>query len=641
MPESDIHKNTLATELPPGQSRWLLELGLAVMAMFFVLSSTVHAQTAIRLAGTGGPKQPSTAGTAALASSSTRVKLASRDELSRRDEWSRNEWSGDLKQILGNAMRDLDASRLPSLDQARANLEKQLAVVEAYIRPETSNGQAWSRFLKLDQIREALNQPNPSEAELAQLEMNLRQNYPGLESNAITGLRDALVEFKHAARYGGNPERTIQVFEARIQALVASLDQDAAADPAKLAEDVGRIVNYLYTGNQSPDAIQQLRSKFNRANAEVYANESMLNRVASRAVAEPSPVDECILGTRVLGRACLQGSVGLDLLPMYEGISLKLNLTGNLTSQNRGYNRGVVLRTTGNSPIFASKQILVTTDGITSSPATVATDLTTTIQAIEHKLRIVRKIARRKAAEQKPQADAIAQGRMQNRIRTQYDAQVEERLSEARGQLTQLKAGGELETKLERFDMPQPAIAFYSTSDAVNANVVQAASFQLAASEPCPLPRPADSQVVIQIHQSLLINALESFLSDRTVRNTDVDDLAQQIAGEVPQDLQSKQDEEPWEITMVGYNPVQIDFDDDRVKLTLRFTRMAGSDEAKTITGGAVVTVVYEPRFQSGRLELRRVGDIDIQLPGIRSQNRATVLRSAARAKLDPVFQEE
>ena len=64
------------------------------MALFFVLSSIVHAQTAIRLAGTGGSNQPSTVGAAAFVSSSKMVKLAARNEL------SRNELSRDLKQIL-------------------------------------------------------------------------------------------------------------------------------------------------------------------------------------------------------------------------------------------------------------------------------------------------------------------------------------------------------------------------------------------------------------------------------------------------------------------------------------------------------------------------------------------------------------
>ena len=319
--------------------------------------------------------------------------------------------TSDLQQIMLSAMAELDAGSLPEMDSARAVLERELEQVNQYIEPETPNGQAWSRFLQLDAIREEMKQQNPNPTRLAQLEVNLQQNYPGLESDPLLDLRSALRDVKRAARYGSNPDRTIQVLNARMQALVKLLDENPDATSLDVAEDVGRILNYLYESNQAPSAVSKLRGRFSMANAEVYASEALLNQVAARGVAEPSPVDECILGTRILGRACLQGSVAVDLLPMHRGVSLNLNLSGNLTSQNRGYNRGVVLRTSGTSPVFASKPITVTPEAISAGPSSVSTNLRTTIHRIEHRSRLVRKIAKKKAAQQKPQADAIAQGR--------------------------------------------------------------------------------------------------------------------------------------------------------------------------------------------------------------------------------------
>ena len=75
-----------------------------------------------------------------------------------------------------------------------------------------------------------------------------------------------------------------------------------------------------------------------------------------------------------------------------------------------------------------------------------------------------------------------------------------------------------------------------------------------------------------------------------------------QLVGEVPEDLELPPEDDPWEISMVAYNPIQIEFDDDRIKLALRFTRMEGRDQ--TISGGAVVTVTYVPHFEDGVLNL-------------------------------------
>ncbi len=57
-----------------------------------------------------------------------------------------------------------------------------------------------------------------------------------------------------------------------------------------------------------------------------------------------------------------------------------------------------------------------------------ATELQTSINQIEHRLRIVRRIATRKAAEQQPEANAIGQGRLQSRLAKQFNDQIEQQL---------------------------------------------------------------------------------------------------------------------------------------------------------------------------------------------------------------------
>ena len=129
------------------------------------------------------------------------------------------------------------------------------------------------------------------------------------------------------------------------------------------------------------------------------------------------------------------GAVNVDLLPMTGGVSAQLNLNANLTTRSNGFNRGVVIGATSYSPVNVTKQIFVTPSGISASPTNVATNLQSSLDAIAHRSRMVRRIARRKAAEQKPLADAIAEGRMQNRIRNQYNEQIDQQWSTANTRL--------------------------------------------------------------------------------------------------------------------------------------------------------------------------------------------------------------
>lgn len=548
-----------------------------------------------------------------------------------------------LQEIVLRARESLDPNDLPDIEEAKQELYQAIARVQSYVGIETRRGQQWSDFLKLDEIIEEVEKKTPDFRRFIYFEMNMRQNYPGLENGPMLELRRALDKARRALTYGRSPETTIEVLERRIDQFVSTLNEGAETDlPPARAEfetvyQLGRIANYFHEMEQTPWALTELRSQFGVPNVQVYAKESILNRFLSRPVAQPSPVDECILGTRILGRAFLSGNVSADILPMHNGVAMKLNMSANMTSTNRGYNRGVVLRTTGSSPVFATKTVYASLDGISSSPTEVATNLMTSVNGIEHRLRIVRRIARKQAAKQKPQADAISEGRLQTRLRQEYDQQVEEQLMQARGQLASVRQKSQTRPEFQRLDVPRPSLAVYSTSNTVNANVMQAATFQLAASEPCKIKRPRTSQVVLELHESALNNLLHSVLAGRTIRHHDLDDLAMQILGRVPEELAEMENQEQFEVEFPTYNPISVELANNQVRLTLRFAQVTGAD--RTLRG-ATVSVTYSPSYRRGVFTLRRDGDLEIDVTSARSNIARTSLNSALRAKMEPLFKE-
>ena len=545
--------------------------------------------------------------------------------------------SRTLQNVLQQAKSDLDSGKLPKIDAARANLGMAIANFRAYVGLATGTGRAWNKFLRLDELAEEIEKERPSGNRLADIEMNMRQNYLGLEYPEFLRLRSALTDMVRASKYGSAPDRTVEFLEALIDSVTKELSDPVEDSGLRRSSRVGLVANYLHETSQAPWAVSAIREQFNIPNVQLYAQEQLVNRFVARAVAEPSPVNECILGTRILGNACLSGFVNADLLPMNNGIALMLTMNATLSSRNKGYNRGVVFNTTGNSPVLASKQIVITPNGVSTSPASVSTNLQSNINSIEHKLRIVRRIARKKAAEQKPQADRIAEGRMQTKIQTQFDQQVDTQVAQAGGGLSFLNQPPRPE--MVRIGVPKPSLAVYSTDSTVNGNMVQAASYQLSAPNSCPFGSPFDALVVLEAHQSAINNALDIALGGRTIRSEELDDYAKQITGSVSPEIKEESEGEPWTITLASFHPVELEFDNNVVKLQLRISDMTRGEQR--LSDDAIISATYRPTYFNGVLTLKREGEVTIEFTRQARGLRVVTLRSFLKGKFDKALQEE
>lgn len=545
--------------------------------------------------------------------------------------------SRQLQNIVIQAIDSLEAAKIPNLDNAKQRLSAEVIRLENYLNPASANGQAWSKFLQLEKLKEELKSERPNVATMVGLETNMKQNYPGLEFSQFTGVRQGIGEVVRALRYGYAPEKAIEQLEFKLKQLVSTLDEPAIGAGTDRSFAVGLMANYLHEMNQAPAALAQLRQLFAVPNVQVHVREALINRLVARPVAEPNAVNECLLGTHVVGRAFLTGNVNADLLPMVGGVSLRLNMNANVTTSSNGYNRGVVFGTTAFSPVYASKTIFVTPGGISSTSASVATNLQTSINTIDHRFRIVRRIAKRKAAEQKPLADSIAQGRLQNRISGQYEQQVEQQLANARVQFAKLQS--QTPPELTRLGVPLPTYGFHSDDSAVHGQVRQAAPFQLAAFRSSTISTPKNCDIVVEAHQSAVVNALDLMLGDRTIRSADLDDYARQATGTVSEEIQQEADGEAWSITLATYRPVEIDLDDSQVTIKLRVTQMTRGEQ--TLDDGSFVTAVYAPSYSNGVLKLTRQGEVDVAFARATRGLRVVTLRSFLKGKFDKFFKEQ
>jgi chorismate mutase len=537
-----------------------------------------------------------------------------------------------LQRILERARGEIDSARLPQLLPAKQHVAESLAQLESFIVKDSPNGRLWSSFLRLPEIHQQLESDSPSYATLLDLETNMRQNYLGLEYPQFVRLRDAVRDFSYAARFHNQEDKFIKFLNESLEQLIDQTKQAKSVDD-ELTNELVTVANNLSQSKLASGSLQELRGMFSTQNIQLSIDEKLVSRLAGRPVAQPQDVDEVILGTRILGKAFMNGNVTTRLLPMHNGIGLQLDLSACLATRSRGYNRGVVLNTTSSSPVLATKQVFLSDTGVSSPPTMISTQLQSQIHSIEHRLRLVRRIAQRKAAEQKPQADAIAEARMQYRICNEFTNQVDQQVAQAQPRLAELR--NRTVPEIIRVGVKQPRINLSSTSSAIWAGTMHADNHQLAALSSCPFPRP-DASVVGEIHQSALSNTLAAMLAGRTIRNTSLGDYVKQFTGKVSEELKAEIEGEEWSMTFNPAEPVRIQFVDNSIVITVRIVRMTRGTQV--LNEALSIKAVYLPQLENGRIMLNRQGEVEVTSDKETKGTRAVTLRSFLRNKFDKTF---
>lgn len=538
-------------------------------------------------------------------------------------------WSNWIAQ----AKQNLRADTLPNPTTAKIALEQSLQNLDAYLATSgDSRYISWRKFLKWDDLQKEITSPEPDIEQLVQFERNMRQNYLGLEYPQFLQVRQSLSSYIDALRFGSQPESTIEALSKRLDQLSTALQTPPTGSDIEREREIGLVVSFLSASKQTPELLQLIHTQFSQPNVRVLASADFISRQFTRPVHQATPVNEMILGTHVCGQSWLTGSVTPQLIDNPRSASIRLALHANFSSDNIGTNRGVKVYTRGSANIYASESILLTDNGLVSMGDTcVSGALRSDITNIDHRLRIVEKIASKKAAEQKPIANQIGEGRLKSRLGKQFHLQLQEQLSEANSRLAPPPLPA-----LQRFGVDRPVRSTSTSNQYLNVLWKQQSKLQLASSGICRLPTPTQG-ISFQIHQSALINAIDPVLSGRILRNGDLNKLVAQFGVAPNQKMMEEAKEEPWSITMAGYHPVEVEFDDQLVRFRIRTTKLDRGDQA--LDQQASIVASYRIVLIDGGIQLERVGDVQIDFVGKAQRGlRAVTLRSFLKNKFDTVF---
>lgn len=536
-----------------------------------------------------------------------------------------------LSATIQSARQSLDSRRLPVYSDAESKVTQAVQAVENYFRPITSeaNTAKWMQYLATEPLLKSLHSDASNEAVLDHAQRahgRLIGNIAGLELAPLRSLRQTIAELMASIRLQ-NPEKSIKLIDQQLLSLDERILRMPAVPSAEDAASLAAISRLIGESNQSQAVPAALRSAFSRPNVVVFVSSTLVQQAASQVVQRSRSINDCILGTRVIGTGSLQGAVTARTLTSYGQAAVELTLAANFNSQSTGYNRSVQVKTSGSGDVRSSRTIFISEGGISVAPSTTAASLSSKVTSINHPLRLVRKIAGKKVAQLKPQADAVATERLRQQVGSEFDTQVSQAVAAAPSPARQA-AIAKARTTLVRLDVPEPSRTIGSNEHSIFLEATQAASDQFAAITPAPPLTPGRLNLAIQLHESTIDNVASRILAGRTMTGDQLDRLMAD-AGRPPQTAADS-----FVIDFAKFRPIIFEARDQTLRIGLRGTRFKQDD--RELARPLEITAIYRPiQTLDGKSYLERMGDVDVDFPGGR---RLTISQVALKRSIQKAF---
>ena len=462
----------------------------------------------------------------------------------------------------------------------------------------------------------------------------------GLEMHQFVAVRRALTAYLETVEAATSPKAK-DVFAQRLEKLSKALADASKSGSPEALDPVGPLLARLEESGQASATVARVRGAVQRPNLYLHVDEDLLGSAVNRVVDEVAPVNDMLLGARVRGSGHTTGLVLLDFVPSADRATVDITLDATNHSDTRGTKGPVTVHTLGTTTIGARKRITISDQAVSSHPAQVSASTATRTAGIgvgtKFAQGLIRKMASRKIAQMKPQAETVSAQRAQERVRQQFESQ----LADAIGQ-----ASRDYQAKFRRPLMERgwyPEVFRISTDDQRLALVARKALADQVGAFTEPPDADPDAVLAARVHESIVNNAGEISLGGRTITQAFVDEQIKKNNIAMPESLQNEADQPPWSITFAKRRPVELDVDDRRVKCTVRGSRYTSGEREFPAMD---VWAAYRVEPAEGKIRLVRDGDVQIYPPGFvpggaeKLSVGETSLRRILQKRFNKVFKE-
>jgi len=537
----------------------------------------------------------------------------------------------------GEAFRPVSEGRLAT---AASKLRESIGPLDRLLA-RSASGENWKKYLDWSALQQqAASGSHADVTTLRRIFGRLDSGENGLEMPQFAAVRRAVGSYLEAADTASSAQAA-DVYGQRLDKLAAAVATAAATGTPEPLDPVGPLLARLEDSGQAPGAVARIRGAVSRPNLFLEVDESLLANGVNRPVNDVSPINDTVLGTRVRGTGRTDGLVFLDFVPSTDRATVDIAFNATNHSDTKGSQGPVTVRTLGTTKLGARKRMLIDDQQIVALPidAHASTDTRTAGIGVNKKFgqRLIRKIASRKIAEMRPQVEAIAEGKALAKVREQFESQTADPIA---------RASRDYQAKFRRPMMERgwyPEMLNLSTTQSrLQVTARKSLPDQIAAFTAPPAVDP-DAVLSARVHESMVNNSAEITLGGRTITQKFIEEQLKKNNMAVPVELKNDADQQPWSITFAKRRPVELDVDNNRVKMTVRGTGYT-SGEREFDAMDVWATYRIEPGHPGVRLV--RDGDVQIYPPGFvpgggkKLSVQQTSLRGILQKRFNKVFKE-
>ncbi len=475
---------------------------------------------------------------------------------------SQPDWSGLCQQAAAE-FREVTPQ---DVQKAREELLSAVKALNARLDQAGPEAEGWRDYLLWQAFSEELKKGPPSVEVLGAVYQRFSAGHEGLGLTWFRRVRLALERYIRLSQ--ALSEKTAQTnYQIVLEELgksLAAYESDASPETATRVQE---LLRWLETMGQAKSLRNAVLNHFSQPNLTVRVNGRWISTGSQEPVDIQEPVRETILGTDVRGTGHMVGSRTLQLVPCEEHALFAIRVEGVLDSDTIGYKGPARIYSHSETPFVAQKLIQFGPNGLTAQPAQCAASVSTDIQDVDVTCRsqCVEKIAWRRTFQQKPAAEREAAWKAERRIARRVDQESEARLAEAQSQYLE-----KIRQPLIDRDLFPDLFLTKTTADTFQVTIRQLGHFGLAAGTPAP--QAPDGALVVQVHQSFVNNFVEGFFGGMILKEARLQETVRNLLGELPKELESDPDGEPWTIRFSEHRPVAVRFADNQISIEFRGT---------------------------------------------------------------------
>lgn len=501
---------------------------------------------------------------------------------------------------------------------------------EALMADPTTQG--WIEYLCLDQLQNAFadGEINTIDRELILrvLRRTVASRLDNQQSNFLADkafnpffatLRDEIVDRSSPT----DLQRYLEAYDATRDAAVANR-LATSIEALRWSTDPTRI-----------DLGDRLESNYRNANLRFTVSEAFINRLLPETQTTQEPVEDRMLGARVIGTSRTENRLRVRLVPDQKRWMLGLEAQGTVASRTRAIKSGFVFHNHGLARFEATKVVALGREGLAlteSAAVASSTQQTTGIEGELDAVPLIGPLARAIAVQQRNEQEAIAKRLVENKVaRTASDRMEQEirtRFTASRARLQK-----EVIDPLDSLGLEPQTVELQTTEQRLVVRYRVAGYEQLAADT--PRPQALDTSLVsFQIHESAINNFLDSLQLGG--QRFDLPALATHLSSRLERPITLGKDvEEQVSVAFPEQGWLRMRFDDGLVKIKLRL-------DAIELDGrrwnGVEAEAEYIPIVSGRQLTLIRDPERPVVISGRRLRMRDQM---ALRGVMNAIFHPE